>query len=620
MSHESLPNPFQILLENARRTPDRIALKLPKSEISYSDFVKIADHYAEVLLSSGFVPGNKVVVMVKPGLELYALAFALFKVKGTPVIVDPGMGLRRILASYKHVGAEVFIGIPITQVIRKFAKDTFASVRLVYSVVGRELKVVIGTKAEPRPTLPIAIKRNDLAFITFTTGSTGPAKAVEASFEMLEAAVHIIRKEFDQGPDEKDLVSMPFFGLISLMIGSTVVIPEMNPGKPAHINPKVIAETMLSEGITSMLASPAFYDKLSLYAEREKIIFPSLKIMTSGGAPMTLEVMRRCQNMLSPSGKFFVTWGATEGLPLAYINVKEVDELKHSVISSGLGSPLGRPASGVEIEVIKTHAGDAKPWDQREPMPLGEVGEIIATGANVSKSYHKDEKANRTHKLVDLSGRIWHRTGDIGFIDKAGRLIFTGRMAHLVRNGDEILHSVACEGVANAHQDVKRSALVEVEEKAMMLIELDSKNENRKKIEAEVLSLLKANPRTKNIPLVETHRSFPVDPRHNAKIERAKLALWAGRNRSSILHLPKFIPVLGWIFVFAGPFLELNRAWTILYWITVYLSTFAHLIQIPKALPYGEIFGYSKKETALWTMVFGATFWKTLSIALGRKL
>ncbi|RZA11299.1 MAG: hypothetical protein EOP10_33295, partial [Proteobacteria bacterium] len=313
-----MQNPYEVLAANAKRTPDRIALKLPASSVSYREFLNIVDGFAEVLVRSGFQPGFKVVIMVKPGLELYALAFALFKVKGIPVIVDPGMGLKRILASYQHVGAEVFIGIPVTQLIRSFATETFSSLQLIFSVKNGLLKVIRGQKQTvTNYALPVSIQKTELGFITFTTGSTGPAKAVEASYGMLEAAVHIIRTQFDQGSDEKDLVSMPFFGLISLMIGSTVVIPKMNPGKPAHINPAIIAKTILDEGITSMLASPAFYDKLSRYTDEHKIVFPTLRCMTAGGAPMTLDIMKRCEKMISAQGKFYVCWGATEGLPLS---------------------------------------------------------------------------------------------------------------------------------------------------------------------------------------------------------------------------------------------------------------------------------------------------------------
>ena len=556
--------------------------------------------------------------MVKPGLELYALAFALFKIRGIPVIVDPGMGIKRILANYKHVGAEVFVGMPFTQLIRRIAKDTFQSVRLIYTVRKGGLSLVRGEV--PVPVTPTAtVEPSDLAFITFTTGSTGPAKAVEACFSMLDAAVQIIRHQFNQSNDEKDLVSMPFFGLISLMIGSTVVIPPMNPGKPAAINPALIAQTMLDAGITTMVASPAFYDRLSRYAEQEKIVFPKLKVMISGGAPMALYIMQRCEAMISAEGKFYVCWGATEGLPLSFIDVKEIEALKVPVIAGGLGSPLGRPVDGVNLQIIRTQKGDAPAWEDRQPLARGELGEIIASGANVSTAYHKDEKANRGHKIVDPSTQVWHRTGDIGFIDEAGRLIFTGRMAHLVEVDGELLHSVACEGVSNAHSSVKRSALVKASDKPVMIIELKPGAENPDLIKAEVLNLLQKNPRTQSINTLMIHRSFPVDPRHNAKIERAKLALWAEHKPSLVAHLPKIIPIGGWLYLLAPLFVELKGIWLLIWWVDLVLSTVAHAIQIPKALPLGELHGYSKTETALYTMLYGATFWQPL-IPKGKAL
>ncbi len=610
------PNPYELLARNRARTPSRPALTTPDAQYTYENFLQIVDRYAETLLASGFEAGMKVIVMAKPGIELYALAFALFKVHGVPVIVDPGMGLKRILESYRRVEAQVFIGIPITQVIRRLARKSFASITLAYTIDKERLTPLHKKVSKPYP-VPVPIHAEDLAFVTFTTGSTGPAKAVEASYGMLSAAVQIIEKQFEQGANEKDLVSMPFFGLISLLIGSEVVIPKMNPGKPAEIDPAIIAKTIEQHKITSMLASPAFYDRLSSYCQSNRVKLTSLRIVSCGGAPMTLDIMKRTQAMLSQDAKFYVCWGATEGLPLSYISVPEVLKMEHDTIDAGNGSPLGYPVSGVELEIIAMTGDLAPSWPERSPRPQGQWGEIIAHGANVSRSYYKNAKANLEHKLVDERGRVWHRTGDLGYFDSKNRLIFLGRMAHLVCSNESLLHSVALEGLFNSHPKVKRSALVQGKDGPAIIIEpipnLSKRGEQD--LKDSILKDLSSNPQTKDIREIYLHPGFPVDPRHNAKIERLKLSAWVRHQVQIYHHIPKLIPIFGWLFLIYGFLYPLSGFWLWAWYIDIFLSTIAHIVQIPKAFEVTQAYGYSRASTIFWTLIFGATYWKPLDLS-----
>jgi acyl-CoA synthetase (AMP-forming)/AMP-acid ligase II len=131
--------------------------------------------------------------------------------------------------------------------------------------------------------------------------------------------------------------------------------------------------------------------------------------------------------------------------------------------------------------------------------------------------------------------RFWRRMGDVGWVDSQGRLWFCGRKNHRVVTEQGTLFSIPCEAIFNNHPQVKRAALVGVgvpgRQKPVIVIEPHStlKPPAWHTLVEELASLAKANPRTIHISTFLKYRAFPVDVRHNAKINREKLAVWAGR-------------------------------------------------------------------------------------------
>jgi acyl-coenzyme A synthetase/AMP-(fatty) acid ligase len=118
--------------------------------------------------------------------------------------------------------------------------------------------------------------------------------------------------------------------------------------------------------------------------------------------------------------------------------------------------------------------------------------------------------------------------GDLGYLDELGRLWFCGRKAHRVRTHDAELYTIPVEGVFNSHPAVKRTALVGVGGKAVLCVEVEPGIEiGREALTRELRSLGGKHELTKEIEIILYHPSFPVDIRHNAKIFRDRLAVWA---------------------------------------------------------------------------------------------
>jgi acyl-coenzyme A synthetase/AMP-(fatty) acid ligase len=171
--------------------------------------------------------------------------------------------------------------------------------------------------------------------------------------------------------------------------------------------------------------------------------------------------------------------------------------------------------------------------DQIDELPSGEIGELIVSGPVVTSRYVTRQEANALHKIAD-GDAVWHRMGDVGYLDEQHRFWFCGRKAHRVMTENGAMYTVPCEAIVNGHQGVYRSALVGVgnppNQTPVFVVETE-----RKDLQAGELTRLKAdlfctmakNRLTERVEHVLFHPQFPVDIRHNAKIFREELARWA---------------------------------------------------------------------------------------------
>ena len=547
-------NPAFLLRENAKQFPDKPALIYPSfiksgvvthKKMSYREIDEASDKAAYALRAKGFKFGDKTVFMVKAGPELFTLVFALFKIGAIPVVVDPGMGIRRMLHCYRSVGSQTFIGIPVATLVRFFARRMFSTIHSAVTVfrgkIWRQNYLLQGIDVSQ--PFPIESVEGDVpALISFTTGSTGPAKAVECTQTMVHAMMEAMQSSAAITHDDVQLLTLPFFGVIGMMMGNTCVLPAMDPTKPADIVPAYLEQAIKEFNVTCMFGSPSLLNALGRYGDAENISLPSLRFVSCGGAPMTLGTMKLFRKMIAREAVFETTWGATEGLPLASINIDELLGEMKAAMDSGSGVCIGKPSYRVRVRAMKVTEGPVSHWAEDLNLPSGEIGELIVSGPNISPRYHKDSDSDREHKLIE-NEEIWHRTGDLGWLDDQGNIWFCGRKTHQIplREADETLYSVQGEGVANSHPSVYRSALVcadptitQLCSTPVMCVELipETLDSDRPRIQQEILALMHESIATKFVKVVLFHDSFPVDIRHNAKIERHILGRWASKQLS----------------------------------------------------------------------------------------
>lgn len=532
----------------AAQVPDQSAVILPSGRqadgqtiymhLTFRALEELSNRYANGLIAAGIQRGMRTLLMVRPGKEFIGLVFAMFKVGVVPVMIDPGMGVKRLLECIRGVAPEACVAIPLAHLMRVIRRGAFGSVRHVVTVGRRWCwgGPTLTQLAQNASTTfaPAATRSTETAAILFTSGSTGPAKGVVYEHGMFEAQVRAIRDQYGIEPGEIDLPTFPLFALFNPALGMASVIPEMDASHPAQVDPKRIVDAIRQHSVTNTFGSPALWDRVSRYCEDHDIQLPSLRRILIAGAPVTGAVIERIRKMLNAGADVHTPYGATESLPVASISGKELVGACIAQSQRGAGICVGRPLAGIDVRIIHITNDPIETWSDDLVVPDEEHGEIVVRGDVVTKSYYGLPKADRLAKIRD-GDTLWHRMGDVGYYDPTGRLWFCGRKAHRVIAADGTMFTIPCEAVFNQHPEVARSALVGVgsrgRQRPVIIIQprtgrLPSGSVARRFTE-QLLEVGRANPLTSCIADVLFHRSFPVDVRHNAKINRESLAIWA---------------------------------------------------------------------------------------------
>jgi olefin beta-lactone synthetase len=529
------------LPEMARQQPDATAIIFPRENrrMSFSELDRLSDRIAVALIGIGICRGVRTVLMVTPSPEFFALTFALFKVGAVPVLVDPGLGIKNLKKCLAEAEPRAFIGIPKAHVARLLFGWGKESLRILLTVGprafwgGTTLSALIKRHQDDIPFSLAPTQKDDVAAILFTSGSTGIPKGAIYTHGNFAAQVEALRNVYGIEPGEIDLPTFPLFALFAPALGMTAVIPEMDFTRPGSVDPLKIIGAIQNYGVTTMFGSPALINRVSRYGAEHDVKLPTLKRAISAGAPVPAAVLERFSGMLNPGVQVFTPYGATEALPVCSIGSGEILGSTREITDAGGGVCIGRPVEGVRLEVIEISDDPIYYWDESLRVPTGKIGEIIVQGAQVTRGYYNRPESDHLSKIQDPeTGSFFHRMGDLGGRDEDGRVWFCGRKSHRVETALGPLFTIPCEAVFNTHRMVYRTALVGVGAPGAMrpviCVELEKGAKvDEKLLRGELLAIARDHIHTHSIETILIHPAFPVDIRHNAKIFREKLAVWA---------------------------------------------------------------------------------------------
>ena len=491
----------------------------------------------------GVRPGTRLALLVRPGIEFIALTFAMLKAGAVIVLIDPGMGRKNLIGCLQAVDPEGFVAIPLVHAVRKMLGRRFPRAR--YNVtlghrwfwdgVTLDQLRALGKQQGASCLDGWEAASDDPAAIIFTTGSTGPPKGVLYRHGNFSHQVDELRDFYQIQPGEIDLPGFPLFALFNCAMGVTTVIPDMDPTRPAQVNPRHIVEAVQDWQVTQAFGSPALWNVVAKHCEKERVQLPSLRRVLSAGAPVPPDVLRILKNAIAPEGDIHTPYGATESLPVSSISASEILDGTEKASRGGAGTCVGRPFPGIKWRVIGVSDSVIPRVEDSIELPNGKIGELIVCGGVVTTEYVTRREVNAISKIQD-GERLWHRMGDVGYLDEQNRFWFCGRKAHRVITNQGTLFTIPCEAVFNEHPEVNRSALVGTGETAaknpVVIIEpfpdrMPRNASHRKRFAHELKQMADRHPHTDRIDQFLFHPSFPVDIRHNAKIFREKLAVWA---------------------------------------------------------------------------------------------
>lgn len=542
----SVANISRYLPIMAQKMPYRMAITAPpyrgEDSIDFEGLERESSVIAMGLEEIGIKRGTRTLLMAQPGLDFYLITFALMKLGAILIIIDPGIGLKNLGICLSEAEPEAFIGIPKAHIARLLLGWGKGTIRITVNSGSRFfpiglpiLKVKqLGRKRDTSSFRPADTNPEDEAAILFTSGSTGVPKGVVYTHAIFSNQVDMLREMYGIEEGDIDLPTFPLFGLFAPPLGMSVVIPDMDATRPADVNPKKIVGAIKHFKITNMFGSPALLNRVGRYAHKNNIKLPTIKRVISAGAPASPQILEIFSAALNPNTEIYTPYGATESLPVSSIGSREILEETRYKTEQGWGVCVGKPVAGVIVSIIAVNDKPIERWSDNLPLENGKVGEIVVKGPVVTKSYYNRPESTILAKIYSNdSQEVYHRMGDLGYIDSKGRLWFCGRKAHRVITDGETLFTIPVEGVFNIHPDVYRSALVGVKiggkNRPVICVELEetSHDRNREELVSELIRLGQKFPHTKGIERFLFKDKFPVDIRHNAKIFREKLAKWA---------------------------------------------------------------------------------------------
>jgi acyl-CoA synthetase (AMP-forming)/AMP-acid ligase II len=542
----------------AVRQPHTLAVVVPEgrsrggrvrySHLTYRQLDLDSDRIAAGLVEQGIAAGMRAAVMVRPGLDFFALVFALFKAAVVPVLIDPGIGLRSLGRCLDEAAPEVFIGIPRAVWARRILGWGRASVRQTIAVAPRHWWSKLTTLDDLRGSGKQAIDEGriepvfrpagaeGMAAILFTSGSTGPPKGAIYTHEIFQAQVDHFRSLYEIEPGEIDLCTFPLFALFAPALGMTAIVPEMDPTRPARVDPEKLFQAIDDFGPTNLFGSPALLRRVAPAGVARGLTIPTLKRVVTAGAPAPARVLAQFSRLLEPPAEIFTPYGATEALPVASIGSREILAETAQQTEQGAGVCVGRPVDGVDLRIIRISDDPIARWSDELELADGAIGEIVVSGTVVTREYFLRPEATALAKILDPPrATFFHRMGDLGYRDPQGRIWFCGRKSHRLVLADATLYTICCEGVFNAHPEVARTALVGVPgdkgTTPVLCVEPIQRLEQRgqERVRRELIGMGTRFSHTARIGTILFHRSFPVDIRHNSKVFREKLAVWAAR-------------------------------------------------------------------------------------------
>jgi olefin beta-lactone synthetase len=468
-------NPLNLLstfLETTARQSDVTAIVSPNGNaISYADLALLSCSLAAAWRNKGIEKGDRILLAMPVGIELYAAIAGLWRLGATIVFPEPAMGFSGLRHAVQIAKPKAILTSGYYRLLPYLAPVLWG--------INKRLYLNEDTAG---PDIFEDVENDHPALISFTSGSSGLPKGIIRSHGFLSAqntcVADMLRSD---NVHEIDLVAFPVFVIANLAMGVTSVLPNWKLSQHDRVEARDIIRLIADQKVTRALIPPSICDTLSKGQED-----PGLQTIFTGGGPIFPDLMRSMQIRM-PNTIVMAVYGSTEAEPIAHQLIRDISTEDWAAMDSGAGLLAGAPVAQTQTRIMDD--------------------EIIVTGDHVNKSY-LDGCGDEENKII-IDGQIWHRTGDAGRFDDRGRLWLRGRRIGEI-NG---LFPFEIEVAARSWPGIHRAALFPYKGRAILAVSGDVQCIDIWQNKAWALG---------NIEIFNI-KNIPLDKRHKSKVDYNQL-------------------------------------------------------------------------------------------------
>ncbi|MCW4457619.1 alpha/beta fold hydrolase [Microbacterium sp. MPKO10] len=504
--------------------------------VSWAQLSTRVRQLAAGLHSIGVRPGDRVSLLVQPGPTLTAVIYACLRIGAVVVVADAGLGVRGLSRAIAGARPDILIGD--ARALSAARLLGWPGRRISTAALPRPVAAALGVAhtlgdlaARGRDTrLPAEPSADAEAAVLFTSGSTGPAKGVVYTHAQLSAMRDTIAGHFAVTPETGLVTGFAPFALLGPALGTRSVTPAMNISSPRTLTAQAVAAAVRASNARIVFLSPASI--LNVVAtsgelsDDDRAALATVRTFLSTGAPISERLLSAAAELM-PNATAHTPYGMTECLLVTDITREGISEVQDA---ADRGVCVGTPMGGNRVLISALDsAGNAAGTASDAP---GVLGEILVSAPHLKQKYDRlwltDRRATRD---VPENGR-WHRTGDIGHLDAEGRLWVEGRLQHVIVTAEGPVAPVGPEQDLERVAEVRRAAVVGIGpeglRQAVAVIETMDGTRRPRFVEPGLAARLRASTALPLAAVFEVQR-LPTDIRHNSKIDRSRLSVWAER-------------------------------------------------------------------------------------------
>jgi len=509
--------------KSARTFPERLAIAYGDYELTYHQANARINQLANALRKLGIQKGSNIAILLHNCPQFIEILFACFKA-----------GIGTVPINFRLHPKECAFIIDNSEAVAMFLgddfKDSLYSLRREmpkvkhYVCVSEPLEGMISyetfLQGESTAFIDEKVERDDLAWLFYTSGTTGrPKGAMLTHHVLMMMTMNFYADISPLGPEDVVLHAAPLshgsglYGIPNVAKGAANVILHTK-----SFEPKAVFETVARRRVTNMFVAPAMIKRLVTSPEIGRYDLSSIRCINYGGAPIYEEDLKEAVRKM---GRVFVQlFGQAESpMTITYLR-KEEHLLEGNEKQMKRLTSAGIPRTDVEVKIF-----DSK--DQE--LPPGEMGEIVVRGEVVMKGYWRNPEAT-----AETMRGGWLHTGDLGIMDERGYFYILDRAKDMIISGGENIYSREIEDVIIKHPAVYEVAVIGVpdEKWGEAVKAIVSLREGKKATGEEIIDFCKQHlasyKKPKSVDFIE---AIPKNPYGKVLKRELREKYWAGEAR-----------------------------------------------------------------------------------------